>query len=105
MEKKDYIFISGKHTVPSGKEGVPDIVLKKGDKIALTDEQAKALENKVVLADSTEAKIAFSGGGNAAAQVQVDANAQAEIERLKAALADKEAELEAKAKELAEFVE
>lgn len=106
-QKQTYLLIASKHHVPQGVDEngqlKPDKVYSKGDTIELTEVQAKALTNKVVLANSDEAKIAR--GQVSATQVEADAAAQAEIERLKEALKDKEAELEAKTKELAEFVE
>ena len=50
MEKKTYIFTSGKHH-GTDSEGNPK-VYRKGDKIELTKEQAAGLTNKIVDPDA-----------------------------------------------------
>lgn len=103
-----YLFIGRQHGLPQGRgadgEIKEDKIIVKGDVIELNEKQAKALEGKVVLADSDEAKIA-KGQTSVVSLDQVDATAKAEIERLKAALAEAEKEKDKLKDTLKEYVD
>jgi peptidoglycan hydrolase CwlO-like protein len=85
MEKKTYIFVSGKHTDSEGN------TYKKGDRIELTEDEAKGLVNKIV---DLEASFGVS--------VSADTSSfEAENARLKERIAELELEVE----ELKEAIE
>lgn len=85
MEKKIYVFVAGKHIGPDGKKYV------KGDKIELTQDEAKGLVNKIV---DPEATLGISVDPNTS-------NLEAENARLR----EKVAELELEVEQLKEAME